>query len=133
MTIDLKLLDIKIKGAKEEVADSLLETFQKVAIQVDQAVVLATPKDTGRAASNWLPSLNIPVTEARDFANDATISSTLMEAGSVVAKAKLGDVIYFSNNLPYIGRLNDGSSMRASAGFVQKAALAAQVSLKGII
>ncbi len=130
MTIDMGVFTAAMNEAKKEVTDTALDVLKKVAIQVDQAVVLATPRDTGRAASNWLPSLNIPITSAREGAGG--VGSALGEAIGVISEAKLGDAIYFTNNLPYIGVLNDGSSTQAPAGFVEKAALAAQSSLVGV-
>ena len=128
MSIDFNILTTSIKKAQKEVEEVPLKALRRVATQVDQAVVIATPRDTGRAANNWLPSLNTPILQANENASGPN-GQILGVSQAVIFSANLGDTIYFSNNLPYIGKLNDGSSKQAPAGFVQKAALAAETSL----
>jgi len=104
--------------------------MRKLALVVDQTVVVATPVDTGRARSNWRVSVNAPL---RDTTNAYVLgekgSTTGQNTGAAIAQAKEAvsrvdssrDVIYISNNLPYIGRLNDGYSAQAPAGYVESA------------
>lgn len=104
---------------------------RKAALAVDATVVLATPVDTGRARSNWQVSLNVPITDDRDAFAPGKAGSTggtnaqaaLNQGKGVIDSAQPGSGIYITNNLPYIGRLNDGSSAQAPAGFVQDAVL----------
>jgi len=91
---------------------------QRVALDIDQRLVLATPVDTGRARSNWLASLGTPRT---DEVGTRDAQSAISEAAGVIDQAADFPVIYLSNNLPYIQRLNDGSSKQAPAAFVQTA------------
>jgi len=87
------------------------------ALVVDQAVVLATPVDTGRARANWRASSgssDFKTYESVDF------NSALTQARAVIEGDRTG-VIYITNNLDYIGSLNDGSSAQAPAGFVEQA------------
>ena len=98
--------------------------LRKVALSVDQAVVTATPVDTGRARSNWRVSVGAPLSgEIETYGpGSAAIAGALLQGKAAVSGVDSArDVIYIANNLPYIGRLNDGYSAQAPAGYVQKA------------
>jgi hypothetical protein len=102
--------------------------FKATAIAVDQTVVIATPVDTGRARSNWRVQSGEPNTAVRPAFVAGKDGSTLGEntnaaisEGKAIIAADRTGTIYISNNLPYIGPLNDGSSAQAPAGFVERA------------
>lgn len=99
--------------------DNVQARVRDAAVQIDASLVISTPVDTGRARSNWLPSVAGPrigqVVEPRDPA------SAVAETASVASTAKPGDAVYITNNVPYVRRLNDGSSAQAPAGFVERA------------
>ncbi len=106
-----------------------------------------TPVDTGWARANWVPSVGAP------FRTDDDVNPKLRgpEAGGIgavvgaraaeqqagvakVASSYTTDAgsAFISNNVPYIIKLNDGSSAQAPAGFVQAAiAKAITVDLPG--
>jgi hypothetical protein len=113
---------------------------RKCALAIDGAVVMATPVDTGRARSNWQVSLNAPASGQIEAYAPGEAGST----GGANARAALdqgketiskfdtpGGAIHITNNLPYIGRLNDGHSAQAPAGFVQTAVLVGVSAIKG--
>lgn len=116
-------------------------TVRAAALAADQAVVLATPVDKGRARSNWLVELDAPARTTIDpyvpgeSGNTAgpNAAAALAQGGAVIAgyHGDRNTSINISNNLPYIGRLNDGYSRQAPAGFVQKAVQAAVKQVKG--
>ncbi len=81
-------------------------------------VVPATPVDTGLARGNWRPSLNVPVQSPTSLP-DPTGSGAQERIRSVARQYRLGDTVWIVNRVPYIGRLNAGSSPQAPAGFVQ--------------
>lgn len=99
---------------KTKVIGTLEKTVRAVALVVDETLVNTTPVDTGRARSNWNPSLNTP---------DGTIVEPdhKKPIAPVAAAYKITDTILISNNLPYIKRLNEGYSKQAPAGFVDAA------------
>ena len=102
------------------VARNADRTVRKAALAADQAVVTGTPVDTGRARANWIAALNA-AEEATSDSTDA--SKALQQAASVIAGYD-GDrdvEIHITNNLPYIQKLNEGSSAQAPAGFVRLA------------
>lgn len=92
--------------------------FRAGAVEILNGVVLDTPVDTGRARGNWQASLNSPISSTLPV-NDTGGGSTISKGAGVSQKAKLGDSIFYTNNLPYIGRLNDGSSAQAPRMFVE--------------
>lgn len=104
---------------------------RKCVLTIDQAVVMATPVDTGRARSNWTVSRGSPSTRTRQpyaagaglgVEEGANAQAAINQGASEVAEYKLSDgPIYVSNSLPYIEALNDGHSAQAPAGFVQEA------------
>lgn len=87
-----------------------------------------TPRDTGWARSNWIPSIGVSserqgnlidpdagaVAEARRASEQG---QALIATTYTLNKGK----VFVTNNVPYIGRLNDGHSQQAPAGFVQAA------------
>jgi hypothetical protein len=107
------------------------EIKKQVASAVLTRVVLDTPVDTSRAKSNWQVNLGsaavgtIPAHEPGHAGSTAAASEqeTIRQGQSVIAGAKAGVDIHITNNLPYIGLLNDGWSTQAPAGFVQSAAI----------
>lgn len=113
------------------VAERADVTVRATALAVDQTAVMATPVDTGRARSNWIVELNAPRRATVEPYSPGTGGSTAganttaaLEQGRAVISTYNGlrdSAIAISNNLPYIGRLNEGSSAQAPAGFVQKA------------
>lgn len=82
-----------------------------------------TPVDTGWARANWVPSIG-PGHSGVIGSPDA-VSTGAQQAGlATVATSKQAIRIAgvsISNNVPYIVRLNEGSSKQAPRGFVQRA------------
>lgn len=102
----LKRLETNIKG---------------VALDIHANLVEDTPVDTGWARSNWVAQL-------RDFFKGVVGSPKSIDPATGISSAKKiagwksgQGPIFISNNVPYIGRLNNGSSDQAPAGFVEKA------------
>ncbi len=116
------------------------KTVRRAALAADQAVVMATPVDTGRARSNWIAGLDAPAGEARTAYAPGKEGSTsgpntqaaLDQASEAIAgyDGEVNSEVHLTNNLPYIGVLNDGSSAQAPAGFVQSAVQAGTAVVK---
>ena len=97
---------------------------KSAAIAADQAAVFATPVDTGRARANWLVAIGAPNIVATE-STDAT--AALAQGRGMVQAYKLGQGgIFITNNVPYIGLLDAGSSAQAPAGMTAAAILAAR-------
>lgn len=129
MTIELGPIDSAIKRIELELDEATVEAQTKVVILVDQALVLATPVDTGRARANWIPSIGSPVTDYKETSFDPSGGTTIAAAVELTGSLKPGDDFYISNNAPYIGALNDGHSTQAPAGFVEQGVEAARSAL----
>jgi hypothetical protein len=113
--------------------------WRATALAIDQAVVTSTPVDTGRARSNWRAGVGANPGGVVPAASPGVGGSTAAESASqaiddatAVIGGADGDIIYISNNLPYIQALNDGSSAQAPAGFVELAVQAGQEAVKRI-
>ena len=61
-----------------------------------------TPKDTGRLRNNWFPSVNKGSNETTESTSDQVMAR--VEA----LRFKLGDTLYFTNNLPYAEKIEFG-------------------------
>lgn len=80
---------------------------RKICLDLLTGIVLKTPVDTGRARANWFTSVGSPsgnVTASTDPSGASAISSGL----SAISKAT-GNVLWITNNLPYIYRLEFGT------------------------
>jgi hypothetical protein len=112
-----------------QVAEGADVVVRKVALAADQVIVMATPVDEGRARSNWIAALDAAaVGTVEPYAEGAAAANGAIEQAARVIADYDGDVhseIHLTNNLPYIGELNDGSSAQAPAGFVEKGVTAA--------
>lgn len=89
-------------------------------INVLKGVVLGTPVDTGRARGNWQVSVSSPnnsQTETLDKSGGNAIGLGVQKTQT--AKNIKYPVLWLTNNLPYIGVLNDGSSEQAPKKFVE--------------
>lgn len=85
-------------------------------------VAINTPFDTGRAAGSWNASLNGPNTRVLpDEVQFPNVESAAKVGETNLQGIRLGDSIHISNSLPYIRRLNAGSSTQAPANFVEMA------------
>ncbi len=87
-----------------------------------------TPVDTGWARANWIPSIGAPPTspagETGSGEPDVGAAGAAQQQG--VAQIAVGYTleqgnVSITNNVPYIRRLNEGSSSQAPAMFVQSA------------
>lgn len=124
---------------------SLSDRLAKVAVQVEdnsvvvakkatfaglQAAVLATPVDEGTARSNWNVSVREPDTESTREAyvkgnnlgqGESQNANRAIVAGSdKIKQYKYADrKLFITNNLNYIGFLDQGSSEQAPQGMTQ--------------
>jgi len=74
----------------------------------------------GHARFSWQTRLNQEVTI--DIPGiDPGGAATIARGVGTIGKATLNDSIVFSNNAPYIGRLNQGWSPQQAPGFVDRA------------
>lgn len=105
-----------------ELTSDISQEVRKLGILIDQGVVIGTPVDTGAARGSWL----VGVGQAPAGVSDTTDKSggpTIQRNNSIIAVYPAQGLpdLWIVNNQPYIGRLNDGSSLKAPAKFVETA------------
>lgn len=119
----------------ERKAKSIDEAASKLAVDTALTIVAdlayKTPVDTSQALSNWIVTVGSPSSEKikphypgeGGSTQKASAAETINKAREVLKSKKPGQVIFITNNLPYIRRLNDGYSKQAPAGFVERSVL----------
>lgn len=113
----------RIRGLGARVERNSGVIVREIAGTINQTIVFATPVDTGRARANWQVGVgSSPQAELQE--DDPGGGSTVARNQGAIASAREGDIIYISNNVRYITRLNQGSSAQAPAGFVEQAVAA---------
>jgi Bacteriophage HK97-gp10, putative tail-component len=138
---DLKDFAERINRIAVRVEEGGDDVVRKAAMAVDQAVVSATPVDTGRARSNWIAGVDHapegtvePHVPGKDGATGAQNTEASIAAATQVIAGYDGDTnaeIHITNNLPYIGELNRGSSAQAPAHYVEDGVRAAVEVIQG--
>lgn len=102
--------------------DFIEDVMKKVTVEVTANLIEDTPVDLGWARANWVPQIGEPRTEFVSSPNDITLGPQQRGIAEVITGYKLNrGSIYITNNVPYIGRLNEGSSQQAPVAFVQAA------------
>ena len=90
----------------------------KITLDTHANLIESTPVDTGWAQANWITSVGAPV--VADVSPTGIPDQRYLIGTAQVLAYKLGPPTYIVNNVPYIGRLNNGSSLKEPAGFVQR-------------
>ncbi len=111
-TMDLDRFKVKTIAQMDLVA-------RKIALEAYRRIILKTPVKTGRARGNWQCTIGTPAAGAVDGVDPAGVKAmSTLQAQVAAWKAVTGVSILLTNNLPYIGRLEHGSSTQAPAGMV---------------
>lgn len=113
-------LDARLDSVADRLTAGVEDLFADMMKFVAAAVVISTPVDTGFARGNWRPSVNTPSTTPTSVL-DPTGAATIARATAVGRFWRVGDTAFLTNNAAYIGRLNQGSSPQADAGFIRAA------------
>jgi len=107
-----------VEAYAKKAGASLDETSRAIVLELFGSVIKDTPVDTGRAKGNWQTTIGAPASGTVDRLGE---SEALADVSQQTASFGAGKVIYLSNNLPYIYRLEyDGWSDQAPAGMVRK-------------
>ena len=102
-----------------DLTEFVSQEIRKLGIIIDQGVVLGTPVDTGAARGGWLVGINNA--PAGDGINDQAGFAAIQSGVSVIGTYPTTNLpdLWIVNNLPYIGRLNDGYSLQAPSKYVE--------------
>lgn len=96
---------------------SVDETGRAIVLELFGSVIKDTPVDTWRARGNWQTSMDSPATGETDRKGEG---QALAEVSQQAASFGAGKVIYLSNGLPYILRLEYGWSKQQPGGMVRR-------------
>lgn len=120
--------DTQIRAIVRDIGRVTEHVVRKVTLDVTANLVATTPVDTGWARANWVPAIGAPaetgledITPTPDDAARARGQQQRALAGVATGYKTSQGRVFVSNNVPYIGELNDGKSTQAPAGFVQQA------------
>lgn len=109
LSSDLAAFSKKTEAAGEKV-------FRGSALEILSTGIKRTPVLSGRLRGNWFTKINkIDGSSSDGRSANKSISNAVIETG----KAKLTDVIYMVNNLPYAAEIERGSSKQAPAGMIR--------------
>lgn len=107
-----------VEAYAKKAGASLDETSRAIVLELFGSVIKDTPVDTGRAKGNWQTTIGTPASGTVDRLGE---SEALSDVNQQTASFGAGKVIYLSNNLPYIYRLEyDGWSQQAPGGMLRK-------------
>ena len=113
-------LSAGLAATAKEINESKFQlVLQKVAMEALTRLVMKTPVDSGRARGNWQVTWGSPSTEYDSDKTDDKGSGTIWEGADTIADAPRYGVIWISNNVPYIERLENGWSGQAPNGMAQ--------------
>jgi hypothetical protein len=91
-----------------------------------------TPIDTGWASNNWWFDQGQPANSSSSNTGDPEIAGMRVEQDTVtISNIKVnGQDLHITNNVPYLGILNSGSSKQTPAGFAERAILTAGIRVR---
>lgn len=91
-----------------------------------------TPVDTGWASNNWWFDQSQPANSPSTASGDVATSKARIEQDTITISSIVvnGQSLHITNNVPYIGVLNSGSSLQTPSGFVDRAILTAGIMVR---
>jgi len=126
---------IAMERRGEEVERGTIFAMQKGALAIGTALVMSTPVLTGNARGNWQMSLGLPA-DKEIGRLDPSGATTIAAMTGVVSQMRpgggLSSRVFITNNVPYIAKLNAGSSPQAAAGWVERAVIAGSAAVEGV-
>lgn len=119
----------RIRELATSVPLNAADVLRKAVKRAGSNVVKTTPVDTGLARSNWLASVGAPDLSPRSPRSQI---ATIQEINTVAATIRADSEVHIANGgdkVPYLERLNAGSSFQAPANFVRIALMLAEQNL----
>lgn len=125
-----KLMKQRAKNLPEEVHNVIKDVSKTYLLTVADL----TPVDTSAAVSNWQIGINAAPSGVVSPHAHGRYGSTALESFNVTMRlgsalidsSKAGDEIHITNNLHYIGDLDDGTSTQAPTGMTAIADMTAR-------
>jgi hypothetical protein len=115
--------EVSLDEFADQIGVDVATVVKKLSFDIFADVVAVTPVDTGRAMNNWVISVGSPSRHvtSEGGAKSGVAASKASEAAGALATVSPFDTVWISNNLPYIGFLEEGSSDQAPSGWVERA------------
>lgn len=132
---DLLAVAKRIRIRAKYVTKNSDNLVKAVAYSVVETLVTATPVRTSRARANWrilfFKPLDVlfPAPQKPPHPGYG-LERALDEARTTIAEYKGRRSIWITNNVPYIKKLNAGSSSQAPAGFIEMAVQAGRLKVQ---
>ncbi len=119
-------MKLRFTPAFDDLKADAAELVRETGIELYRCAAGFTPVRSGRARANWFCGVN-----AENNSSDESIEYDDSRAGEAFSAAVPGDVLTVSNNLPYILKLEQGSSGQAPFGISVNALRSVQEFLEG--
>ena len=132
-------VNLNNKGASKKIElfyRSKIESAMKMAlVECLRQLTISTPVDTGRARWGWFvtvgsPSTEIPPEAPKGWNGESSGGTAYFAPPDVASRTNItvsaDSTSYITNNVPYIVKLNNGSSKQAPARFAERSAASAQ-------
>jgi len=102
--------------------------IKNIAGDVLQTVITGSPVDSGAFRSNHIVSIDTPDLSTSPINGNTAPRGTLdqqtfSKGAAQILKARLGNLVYIQNNLPYAMKLEEGNSEQAREGIYSLAFL----------
>lgn len=92
----------------------------RLALNIHGRLIEETPKDTGWAASNWVPQIGSRFASTVGSPENLDTSVQIAGVAQLMRWNLSSGPAYISNNVEYIQALNAGHSQQAPSMFVEK-------------
>ncbi len=115
---DAKTFSLRMSRRADQLRRNVERTVEQAAVVVSKTLIQRTPVDTGLARSNWQIGMNTPQRTPSPIISEREAHE---RNNFIIQGFAAGLTIYINNMLPYIAKLNRGSSAKAPANFVQQA------------
>lgn len=129
-------IDLMKPGAAAEIARITRKNVSKVmqiaTVEFYRQVIIATPVDTGRARNGWNITVGTP-SEIIPPEGNYSMPNIAQHGYETIISVTPDQVIYITNRVHYIEKLNGGSSRQAPARFVELAAGRVQEGVKRLV
>lgn len=112
-----------LRKYEKKLLSELSKQYRAGVIEIFNAIILASPVDTGRFRGNWIASADAPVYAV-------TNNTTGYNVSSYLPGNDLNTIFYMTNNLPYAVALAEGHSKQRSSGWIDSIILDGQYKLQ---
>jgi len=103
----------------KDVIEHTEKQYKRIADDLGRSIIRGTPVASGRAKNNWYFTKTRPSGGYNPAAKGVRGSASFSRLRGAVGTLTLKQGFYISNNTPYIGKLERGSSKQAPVGFLR--------------